>query len=299
MPELPEVETIVHGLKASNLIGKKILKAETRLPKMISPSNLGSLIKGQTILNIFRRAKFIVVQLKDFHLLIHLRMTGHLFLTKPILNQSTFAKSKKNIKIKTTTNSLNFKPKKHEHIQIELDDGRVLIYEDVRRFGKFVLIKDKKEVDKILQKLGPEPLDQTFTFELFFKKLKLKKSKIKPLLLDQQFLAGLGNIYANEALFLAQIHPEKIACKISKKTALKLFVAIRAVLKEGIKNKGTSLGENYLHFSDLENHFGKHQNFLKVHDRKNEKCLVCKKTQIIKKQIAQRSAYFCPQCQKA
>ncbi len=281
MPELPEVETIVQGLKASDLIEKKILKAQIRLPKMVSPSNLGSLIKGQIILNIFRRAKFIVFQLKDFHLLIHLRMTGHLFLTKPILKKS---KGK-------------IQPKKHEHIQIELDDGRVLIYEDIRRFGKFVLVKDEKDLEAIFKKLGPEPLDKTFTFEVFFKKLKLKKSKIKPLLLDQQFLAGLGNIYANEALFLAHIHPEKTADKISKKSALKLFTAIRVVLKEGIKNKGTSLGENYLHFCDLENHFGQHQNFLKVHDRKNEKCPVCKKALIIKKQIAQRSAYFCPKCQ--
>ena len=245
---------------------------------MISPSNLGSLIKGQTILNVFRRAKFIVLQLKDFYLLIHLRMTGHFFL-RDLKGQN------KN------------KPKKHEHIQIELDDGRVLIYEDIRRFGKFVLMKDKKELNKVLKKLGPEPLDQTFTFKTFFKKLKLKKSKIKPLLLDQQFLAGLGNIYANEALFLAQIHPEKIACKISENAALKLFTAIKIVLKEGIKNKGTSLGENYLHFCDLENHFGQHQNFLKVHDRKNKKCPVCKKALIVKKQIAQRSAYFCPKCQ--
>ena len=128
--------------------------------------------------------------------------------------------------------------------------------------------------------------------------LLVKKSKIKPLLLDQQFLAGLGNIYANEALFISQIHPEKPAFKISKKPALKLFKAIQEVLKEGIKNKGTSLGQNELNFCDLENQFGRHQNFLKVHGCEQKKCSICKKALIIKKQIAQRSAYFCPKCQK-
>ncbi len=282
MPELPEVETVVQGLKKANLIGNRIIETEVFLAKTVSPSNLAEKIQGQIILDIFRRAKFIVIKLKDYYLTVHLRMTGHLF-----LKELSHTHIKKNGKIK-------IKPQKHEHIFLTLDNKRMLIYEDIRKFGKFVLVKDIKPV---FSKLGPEPLSEEFKFIYFFQNLKRKKIKIKPLLLNQNFIAGLGNIYANEALFLAGINPEKMAFKISKKAALKLFSAIKKTLLEGIKNKGTSLGENYLHFSDLKNTYGKHQNFLLVHDRYLQNCKICK-SPIQRKKIAQRTAFFCPKCQK-
>jgi formamidopyrimidine-DNA glycosylase len=154
-------------------------------------------------------------------------------------------------------------------------------------------------LEDFFQNFGPEPLDETFTFRIFFSRLQAKKTRIKPLLLDQSFLAGLGNIYANEALFLARIHPAKSASKVTEKEAGRLFGSIRKVLQDGIENGGTSLGRNALNFFDSGHHFGSNQNFLLVHEKAGQLCPQCRKKIIQKVRLGQRSAYFCPGCQKS
>ncbi len=270
MPEIAEVETIKNDLLGSDILGQKIKNVDVFYPSIIeiSKNEFIKKINNKIISNISRKGKYLIFDLGKLYLIIHLKMTGHLLL-----------KDK------------NYILKKHELISFTFENSKKLIFFDPRRFGKIYL---KKNLN-ILDKLGPDILSKDFLFDDFFKKLKTKKKKIKTLLLDQQFISGIGNIYADEILFLAKIHPQNISSKITKEKAKLLFSSIKKVVKKAIKNRGTSLGTSQLNYTSINGDFGTNQNQLLIHTKKN--CPECI-SKIRKIKINQRSSYFCKKCQK-
>ncbi len=274
MPELPEVETIRRSLE-DKLIGKTLTGVKVLLDKMvkgISPEDFDAELRGKKITGISRRGKYLIIYLTGgITVVIHLRMTGQLLYCPA--GQDTI---------------------KHTHIVFQLNDKGQLRFVDQRQFGRVHLVQ-AKELDNLsgLKNLGIEPLSECFTREFFRKELKKKHTKIKPLLLDQTFLAGVGNIYADEALFRAKVNPERVAAGLSPREAANLYLAIKKVLLEGISNKGTSI-RDYL---DGEGNPGSNQDNLKVYGRAGEPCIKCRKP-IERKVIGGRSSHFCPKCQK-
>jgi formamidopyrimidine-DNA glycosylase len=262
MPELPEVETYVRKLKP-DLVGKRILSARlfwTRTLASPSPRKFKSQIRGQKIKDVGRRAKFLVIQLSNDQLLIHLRMSGDLS-----MRDSTI------------------RPERHDRLVLELSEGKSLVFNDTRKFGRVWLTEEPEDV---LGKLGPEPLGADFTFQWLHAALHRKHRQLKPLLLDQTFLAGLGNIYADEALHTARLHPLTISDSITMEQAEALHEAIHSVLKEGIRRNGASFDWVYR---------GGEYGF-RVYDRKDQDCPVCG-TKIERILVGQRSTHFCPNCQ--
>lgn len=264
MPELPEVETIARKLEP-DLVGKTIKEADLRWSRTLatpSPKRFKEQIKGQRIREVTRRAKYLVLRLSDFDLLVHLRMTGDLF-----IRNSTF------------------QPEKHDRLIIKLTGNRSLVFNDTRKFGRVWLTADSQDV---LGRLGPEPLSRDFTPEWLYTSLQRRHRQLKPLLLDQTFLAGLGNIYTDETLHIAKLHPLEMSDLVSRQQARALYEAIRRVLKEGIKRNGASIDWAY--------RGGEFQNYFRVYDRDGEPCIVCG-TQIQKLVIGQRGTHICPECQ--
>jgi len=264
MPELPEVETIARTLRPA-LIGKTILSANLRWPGTLavpSPAIFKKRIKGQRIKSISRRAKFLDLQLSDLHLIIHLRMSGDLLV---VLG--------------------GYQPAKHDRLVAELSEDTSLIFCDPRKFGRIWLVDDPA---KTFRDLGPEPLSEAFTPDWLYSALRLHRRQLKPLLLDQTFLAGLGNIYTDEALHLAKLHPLSLSDSVTKKQAKDLRQAIRKVLEEGIRRNGASIDWVY-RGGDFQNHF-------RVYRRTGEPCPVCGTT-IERITVGQRGTHFCPQCQ--
>lgn len=272
MPEIAEVETIKRDLLDSKkVLGQKIKNIQIFFPKIlfnISKEEFCKKIKNSTIKNISRNGKYLILQLDNFYLLIHLKMTGHIFLKDQ-----------------------NYKIQKHDHISITLDNKKKIIYFDPRKFGNFQLKKDLS----FFNKLGPDILSKNFTFDFFFEKLKSKQKNIKNYLLDQSFIAGLGNIYVNEVLFLAKIHPLKICNTLNKSLAKNLYEITKKVIIDAIYNRGTSLGSSKSNFSSINEDFGKNQNFLMIHTKAF--CPEClNKVQKIK--VSQRTSHVCLKCQK-
>jgi formamidopyrimidine-DNA glycosylase len=264
MPELPEVETIARTLLPA-LVGKTVLSADLRWPRTLSapsPSSFKKRIKGQRIETISRRAKFLDIQLSELHLLIHLRMSGDLLV---VLG--------------------GYQPAKHDRLIIELSEDTRLIFSDPRKFGRVWLVDNPA---KLFQDLGPEPLSDAFTPDWLYTALQLRRRQIKPLLLDQAFLAGLGNIYTDEALHMAKLHPLSPSDAVTRKQAKKLWQAIREVLEEGIRRNGASIDWVY-RGGDFQNHF-------RVYGRTGAPCPVCKTT-IERITVGQRGTHFCPHCQ--
>lgn len=274
MPELPEVQTVVNDLIAAGLIGRKMTRVEVRYPRIIAepaPVQFRRRVTGKTITAIDRRGKYIILDLSGpIHLLVHLRMTGHLYLAKPRLKRTA-----------------------HDHVILHLDDGRKLRYHDPRKFGRFFLV-DRTE--KILGKLGPEPLSKDFTARTFFRILSKRKRMLKPLLLDQTFIAGLGNIYTDEALWRANLHPCRNSATLNGPEIKQLHRAIRYVLRWGIKNNGTSLGGGETGFSSVTGRRGRNRNNLKVFRRVDLPCPCCR-TPIQRLIVGQRSTFICEKCQ--
>ena len=275
MPELPEVQTIVNDLNAANIAGKTIMGAKVFWSRTIAePSARAfcSRIKGKKISAIRRRGKFVVFDFntKD-HMLLHLRMSGRLHLVPCDLPR-----------------------KKHEHVILSFKDGRQLRFHDTRKFGRFYLISDD---EKILGRLGPEPLASSFTLNIFARSLSARKRLLKPLLLDQTFIAGLGNIYVDEALWESKIDPRRIAASLSKSEIRALHRAIPRVLKRGLKNLGTSLGTGKTNFYSIAKHQGRNRDELKVFRRTDQPCPRCQAT-IRRIIVGQRSTHICPKCQK-
>ena len=268
MPELPEVETIARKLRP-HLIRKTIMDADLRWSRTLafpSPRKFKEQIKGQEIKEVTRRAKFFIMHLSDFSLLIHLRMSGDLFI--------------KDSKIGA---------EKHDRLILRLvsaHEGRSnLVFNDTRKFGRVWLTANPEEV---LGKLGPEPFSRNFTPQWLHKALHSKRRQLKPLLLDQTFLAGLGNIYTDESLHLAKLNPLAASDSITAIQAEALHEAIRKVLKQGIRRNGASIDWVY--------RGGEFQNYFRVYDREGKPCSVCG-TKIERILVGQRSTHFCPKCQ--
>lgn len=265
MPELPEVETIARKLKP-DLVGARIISADLRWPRtlaMPSPKKFKEQIQGQEITDVDRRAKYLVVHLSDFQLLIHLRMSGDLLI--------------KNSTIRAET---------HDRLILKLSGGKSLVFNDTRKFGRVWLTAKPEDV---LGKLGPEPLGMDFTAQWLHNALHTKHRQLKPLLLDQTFLAGLGNIYTDEALHIAKIHPLTASSSITAKQAQALHAAIHNVLNEGIRRNGASFDWVY--------RGGDFQNYFRVYGRADKECPVCG-TKIKRILVGQRSTHYCPKCQK-
>ncbi len=269
MPELAEIETVKNDLKSAGIIGCKFISVDILDSKVIGKKswNLSKSL-NQEILDVFRKGKYLVFQTTKYFLALHFKMTGHVFL-----------KNK------------NYKRQKHEHLILHLDNDKKLIYYDPRKFGKIYLFND---LDDFFKNTGKDPFEMSFAD--FQKAISTKNKNIKFLLLDQSIISGIGNIYVNEALYLAKIHPAKSSDIFSNKELKVLFASIKKVLSDGIKNKGTTLGSSRANFSSIHENRGNNQNHLLVHGKKNGKCKMCKS--LIKNiKIAQRSSYFCPKCQ--
>ena len=263
MPELPEVETIVRGLNKTCL-RKKIKKVLVSCPVIVRPKNELLAITGDNITNIARHGKYIkITTKKGMRLIVHLRMTGQLFLAK------------------------NYKPDKHVHIIIEFASmPEKLYYRDIRKFGRWVIVPPQKEFSDYIN-AGQDALVITQKeFDVLAKKYGAKALKV--FLLDQTILAGVGNIYADETAFILGINPHTPVKKINSQ---KLLSTISTVLKLGIKNKGTSVSD-YITSTGAKGNF---QNLLKVYRQKN--CHKCG-TAIKRVKLAGRTTHICPRCQK-
>ena len=274
MPELPEVETIVLDL-CKSIKGAIVIAAEVRNHSTIAtptPQEFTSTIIGKQILGISRRGKYLIFTLSDnLSLVVHLRMSGRF-----------------------SFKDAHVSPLKHEHVTLILDDGRALCYHDTRKFGRWYLIPNTKE---LFSKLGAEPLSPDFNLDDFAKNIKSKARQLKPLLLDQAFIAGLGNIYVDEALFMAKLHPQTISSSLSQKEISALFKAIQTVLQRGIDSQGTSLGSGKANYYRLDGKPGGHQRVLSVFRQTGKPCLNCK-TPIERLKVGQRSTHICPNCQR-
>jgi len=262
MPELPEVETVVRGLQ-NTIVGETIIELEVSWEKAFEAEAAYDVVVNKTIRAVHRRAKYIIIHLDVGALVVHLRMTGKL---TPVF------------------------PEKHVTVTLHFQSGNSLYFQDTRKFGRMIYTPDPEEM---LSHLGPEPLSEAFTIPIFRKILKAKKRIIKPLLLDQTFLAGLGNIYVDEALFQAGIQPESLSNAIPAKNVGMLHSAIQTILQNSIDAQGTTV----LNFSHGDNLSGTYQAALQVYGRSNEPCLICQHP-IKKIKLGQRGTHFCPLCQK-
>lgn len=269
MPELPEVETVVRQLRKRSIEGREILAVRIDWLPMIKPlteKQFSKQICFQKIVTISRYGKWIIFYLSNSKcLLIHLRMSGN------FLKNSS----------------------KYDRAEILLSGGVRLYFKDPRKFGKWILADDD---NLILSRLGPDALSDNFTFVYFRNKIMNKKRMIKPFLLDQSFIAGIGNIYADEALWLAKIHPKKNSHHLNSKEIGLLYKSIINVLKIGIKNKGTSLGKGKSNFKNHNGEEGKNKDIVKAYGRSGLPCERCN-TKMSKIYVAQRGTTICTNCQ--
>jgi len=289
MPELPEVEVVKRSLinKAQNSIVKAIKINDGRLRYKIDKSQIRKII-GLKIKRISRRSKYLLFYFnKDIVMLVHLGMTGKFIFI-----------NRKNIKYKTSFyyNIDEKKDKKHDRVIFNLSNNQKLIYNDVRKFGfiKF-LNKDLLSKNLHLKKLGPEPLHKKFTLNYFRNYILGKNRVIKETLMDQTFVSGLGNIYANEILFFSKIKPTKKTKDLLDEDIKKVIKFTKKILSKAIKLGGSSIKD----FSSGNGKKGKFQQHFSVYGRKGEKCFnkTCN-SNIIKIVIANRASFYCPKCQK-
>ncbi|OGX19246.1 MAG: DNA-formamidopyrimidine glycosylase [Omnitrophica WOR_2 bacterium RBG_13_44_8b] len=266
MPELPEVETIKKELEKA-VLGKKIAGVIVNNPRVIKEPKKDEFarnLKGVVIKRILRKGKLLILELSSGKsLAIHLRMTGQL--VYPGNGRDS-------------------------RVSLRLSDGKILDYRDRRILGELRLIGDWRSL-KFIKGLGPEPFD--LAEEQFKKMLSSKKTKIKPLLMDQTFISGVGNLYVAEALFRARIHPARPAFSLSEKEKTILFKEIKATLNEAILHKGSSVDQ----YVQLSGERGGYVKFHKVYDREGKPCLVCK-APVKRISLGGRGTYFCPRCQK-
>lgn len=269
MPELPEVETVKNVLK-KQVLNKQIKKADIYWHNIIAYPKIDEFkkeIKNQKINDILRRGKWLMFELDDYFLLSHLRMEGKYF-------------------IRNTQDEIN----KHEHVIFTFTDNSQLRYHDTRKFGKMYLIeKDKVFSTKPLNELGLEPWDEKLTID--YLKDKFNKKPIKTQLLDQSIITGIGNIYADEILFLSKINPEKEGNKLTKKNLGNIIKNTKTILESAIKQGGTTIKS----YTSSEGVHGMFQTELLVHTK--DICPICK-TEIEKIVVGGRGTYYCPKCQK-
>lgn len=291
MPELPEVETIARDLRQA-LPGRHIINVEVRHSDIVAALQSGDFARrlvGSVIQDVWRRGKYIVMDLKTpdggpkGHLVFHLRMTGRLLLKWQIPDGQS----------RPGEAGADLQPEKHTHLILGFQEGQELHLRDTRRFGRVWLL-DEADLGKLLAPLGPEPLLPGFTPQYLAAALKGRTAKLKPFLLNQRNLAGLGNIYADEALFLAGLHPAREARSLSLQEIERLYQAIRQVLQQGLEHRGTSLSD--AEYRDALGQKGHHQDHLAVFRRQGRPCPRCG-TPIQRLRLAGRSAHYCPECQ--
>jgi formamidopyrimidine-DNA glycosylase len=284
MPELPEVETIVRDL-APRLRGRTIRGAQVRWPRTIAapaPDEFVAKVAGLRFETFDRRGKYMIFGLarddqSHFRgvaptrwLIIHLRMTGRIDLS-PHGHQAD----------------------PHTHVILELDDGADMSFRDPRKFGRIWLVADPQQA---IGRLGPEPFDPTFSAQTLAKRLNGRRTAVKALLLDQSIVAGVGNIYADEALFEARMHPARPGASLSPDEVERLHVAVQLVLARAINGGGSSLGSGSTNYVRPGGEAGGYQEEHRVFRRTGQPCPICA-TPIQRLRIAQRSTHFCPSCQ--
>ena len=286
MPELPEVEVTRRTLLKfiENKVIKNIKINNSNLRFKI-PTNFKKNVIGQKIIKVLRRSKYILIYLKnDYVMIAHLGMSG-----KFIIKNNYFKDY-----LKTSYYSNEFSSK-HNHLEFFFSNKLRVIYNDPRRFGFFLLDKiSKLEVNKFLSKLGPEPLSKDLKKDYLILKTKATQRTIKTLLMDQRFISGIGNIYANEILFLAKIKPNKISSKLSLIDIDRLHFSIGKVLKRALKLGGSSIKD----FKSSVGQNGRFQNEFKVYDRGDLKCLRAGCSGLVLRVVSQgRASFFCDECQ--
>ena len=270
MPELPEVETTLRGIEP-HLMNKRIARVVVRDRRLRWPVPAEvSKAEGQQFVSLARRGKYLLLGLQQGGLIIHLGMSGSLrILDHPLA------------------------PEKHDHVDIELESGVCLRFNDPRRFGAFLWVEGQMESHELLRDLGPEPLSPEFTADYLYKRSRNRRVAIKNFIMNGHIVVGVGNIYASEALFMAGIHPQRAAGRVSRQRYQGLASAICDVLKRAIRQGGTTLRD----FVNSEGAPGYFAQELLVYDRAGKDCFQCG-TAIRQKVIGQRSSYYCPACQR-
>ena len=289
MPELPEVEVVKRSLtnKIQNLIIKEVKINDHRLRYPINKNQIRKIV-GLKLKKIKRRSKFLLFFFnKDVTMLVHLGMTGKFFFI-----------NKKDTKFKTSFyyDINNEKDKKHDRVVFFLNKNQKLIYNDVRKFGFIKFFNNKNINNNIhLNNLGPEPLGQEFNYTYFKKYITGRNRAIKDIIMDQKFVSGIGNIYANEVLFLSKVKPTRKVETLKNFELKKIIKFTKSVLKSSIKLGGSSIKD----FSSSNGKKGSFQQHFKVYGKKNELCSNknCK-NKIIRSTISNRSTFFCSKCQK-
>jgi formamidopyrimidine-DNA glycosylase len=268
MPELPEVETTLRGIEPS-LRGQHINQVTVRQPSLRWPvtENLQAIVQGQQVISVFRRAKYLIVELEQGSMLIHLGMSGSLRLV-----------------------ALEAEWRKHDHIEMQMSNGAVLRYHDPRRFGCWLWAESEHSQ---LARLGPEPLSSNFDGDRLFQLSRNRKMAVKPFIMDNNTVVGVGNIYASEALFRSGIRPDRAAHRISRQRYLVLADHIKDVLAAAIKQGGTTLRD----FVNGNGEPGYFQQTLSVYGRGGQECDVCQ-TALKEIRLGQRSSVYCPSCQR-
>jgi formamidopyrimidine-DNA glycosylase len=285
MPELPEVETIRRQL-IRKIKGKKIKVVEVRLPRLVRADlkKFKQSITGAEIKDVRRRAKLLIIELSSgYCLVIHLKLTGQLI-------YKAQGQSSEDCPLGTVLES------KHTHIIYIFTDGSQLLHNDLRQFG-YVKLVPTNQLTELLEKeekFGPEPLDKKFTLDLFKQLLtKNPRAKIKPLLMNQTFIAGIGNIYSDEILFYAGVQPTRKVQTLKPEEIKKIYQGIKKILPAAISRRGTS-ADKYIDTAGQE---GEYLPLLKVYQREGQPCVRCG-TKIKRLKLGGRSAHFCPRCQK-
>ena len=274
MPELPEVETVARGLRAA-LAGSHILSVRLGKTDFIDdPSALKRKLPGCRVMAVRRHGKFLLLDLdpsdqngRGFSVLIHLGMTGNVVVT-----------------------AADAPVAPHTHVFLALDDGREVRYMDVRRFGRIRIVPDSSR-DATLTHLGVDPLEATE--EEFLQRLGSRRARIKALLLDQRVVRGMGNIYTDESLWRARIHPKRLGTSLQREELRRLFRAVRDVLRQAIQLRGSSVSD----YRDAEGRRGEFQRLHRVYQREGKKCFRCGAT-LRRAIVAGRSSHYCPRCQR-
>ncbi len=286
MPELPEVETIVRDLQA-NIVGLPIDRIEVRLPKMVKhpDGNFHSLLENNHFSKVRRRAKYLIFDINNSpeSMVAHLRMTGQMIYKRG----GDFLAGGHGKK-----EDLEALPNKFSHVIFHFADGSQLFFNDMRQFGYLEVVSSDRLVE-IDNKLGVEPLEPEFTLELFEKLTENKRTNIKAFLLNQKFIAGLGNIYVDETLFSAGVLPQRTVDSLKKKEKHKIWKAVKKILGKAVEERGTTFND-YLDANGQQGNFLK---FLKVYSRGGEKCLKCKEETLEKSKVAGRGTVYCVICQ--